>query len=117
MSAVVRELWGKYPSFLKLRGNKTLLDLVEHLPNHGAGVRVAPSVWHQRGKQHSWYEVDRIEYNAETNKSEVFGLKVVEGVRSAQVARIGTAFTNNWRFYTAPDETRALERKLGVESA
>ncbi|KAL2913044.1 hypothetical protein HK105_207499 [Polyrhizophydium stewartii] len=115
MSAVVRELWGRYPSFLKL-GPKTLLHLVGDLPAGGKGCRVVPAVWIARGKKASWYEVDRIEYDRATSNATIYGYKVMDGVRSPEARRIGTAFEENWRFYEAPEDVRTIERKLNLET-
>ncbi|KAH6571997.1 hypothetical protein BASA50_001562 [Batrachochytrium salamandrivorans] len=115
MAAVVREIWGKYPSFLKLARTKTLLDLIVDLPNSGHGRRVAPTIWHKRGKKLSWYEIDRIELDPETSNATIFGTKVLEGVRADRIAPIGIAFTENWAFHYSPKEMETIESKLSLK--
>eukprot|EP00842_Homolaphlyctis_polyrhiza_P002025 jgi/Hompol1/2823/HPOL_005648-RA len=115
MSTIVRELWGRFPSFLKLK-NKTLLDLVGDLPNSGKGLRVIPTVWHQIGRENSWFEIDRVELEERTGKSTIYGTKVENGQRQEKIAPIHGSYTRNWRFYEDPAAIRALERKLHIKS-
>ena len=45
MASVVKEIFGHFPSFLKLNSKKSLWDVINHLPKYGIGTCVIPSKW------------------------------------------------------------------------
>ncbi|KAI8591045.1 hypothetical protein BDZ88DRAFT_413210 [Geranomyces variabilis] len=114
MSAVIKELWGVAPAFLKHANRRNLIELVAHAPHRGLGLRVLPTVWHLKGWTDSFYTVTDVRLTGDLAHGRVLGRLTWKGVEEEKEKEIGNAFKHNWHLFQPPSEMRALEKKLRI---
>ncbi|KAI8825969.1 uncharacterized protein EV422DRAFT_514889, partial [Fimicolochytrium jonesii] len=114
MATVIRELWGHHPAFLqRANQHRNLIELIAHAPNRGAGLRVTPTEWYQRGWSDAYWTVKNIVLEEDLAHGEVFGQLTWQGrPKGPASAKIPSIYKKKWHLYEAPEELRALERKL-----
>ncbi|TPX38002.1 hypothetical protein SmJEL517_g00218 [Synchytrium microbalum] len=115
MAAIIKELWGVHPSFLKLKTSKNLFRLCLTLPNLGTGVRVIPSSWHKNGLHDSYWTITSVEFNPDWRSGTVWGIQTWKNSTAAGQIAIPRAAIGSWHLYQPPSMHRQLADKLDIK--
>ena len=100
MASVVKELFGKPPSFLKVKASKSLWHLTHHLPNYGIGYLVQPAEWYQLGSS-KYFKITKVYQVYFTNKGvkHVHGKLCYEGKEEEEKEQLLSNQFKHWGFY------------------
>ena len=110
MSYVSQKLFGTFPTFLTLKTNRNIFEIVSALPEQGVGIKVTENEW--KKLPDCYYEITKINVNPDLKTGNVFGYRVWFGRRSTTQIPIKEAELRKWRLFYSEEQDKALLEKF-----
>ncbi|KAI8895317.1 hypothetical protein BC833DRAFT_651339 [Globomyces pollinis-pini] len=104
MATILKELYGLRLSYLKIKQQKSIFDLISHLPNYGRGTLVQPTDWFRDGRTLNYYKVTSVL----AGKKKVMGIRYRNGIAGSSEHELTDGKFTRWGFYTHPDDIKRI---------
>jgi hypothetical protein len=105
MASVIKQLWGPFPSYLKLKTQKSLYQVIGHLPKYGKHALVQPTEWYPE-RTHNYYKVVRVYPVSRA----VMGIRY----RRTRQTKIHQIEGKHWGLFYPPEVLNSIKEKLSI---
>ncbi|KAJ3171321.1 hypothetical protein HK101_011266 [Irineochytrium annulatum] len=113
-ATVIKELWGAFPKFIKIRPQQNLQQLLEPLAANGKveGIKVTTTEFYNKGLHGNFWTITEAHFSRIEDEVKFKGIKTMFG----QAAKSPTNITKwnhiHWQLYEPPGTYSGVMKKL-----